>query len=1096
MDFRVEGPIVAHGTVNQCAADLPRRISLICCRYFRLRGMGCGVSRVGLSSHEGWVDIRRSDFKLPVSRLTFTERQLLTLNRKLTHLVECDTGQGREKQTSYLSVVVERLVQRLVCNIGNLDPRFSSKFLINLEPLKSYNFEPKKNLKYKYMVRLDLISSPAIYPELFEAPLKVVEGNDDEKLPQGYARIRVHGEFLEEWMGFISPTGYLRRDKIQEKFIELLAKASAKPTEPFTPKEVDESMLCGSPGKVVDPVTLHHILQTSSSHRFFFGTAECNEFRFPDPRDFRIAIVEGVPETRLHISFLSPTAQSITTDDDVEISIVLGIGVAGWPSCTNYPFRLPLDHPDVILGYHAAQMGYYLVPKEPHSSSYCDDRASAWEIRTLATEMFLQHHYSPGSVVFRVHKILVYLLEVLRARGVKSINRYILKTQLLFELEEKSNQQQWAPSMISRRVLSIFDRLLGSLKTHNIPSFIFPRKNLLLQQDTLEDDYISDADILETYLRLLCSDGGASEHVDNEWISIKDLMENTMLQKWENVVLSMLPPMSNRSTRMSAVNNSSTSISYTRQQVQYVALLIRLMLKLKNAQTRHEGRLGKLETEKVEQNLETEMSNREDFIYLLQVVFEQAKQKLVSSADSRSLAHRTGRRKMFKKNRILLSYDISTAMLLDDIRRWDEMNFKFQDDVDIVVKMMECLYKAVDADGRVLGLILRPYLNQLFRGSHENCWFLQEWKKKTDLSEMQAMDAFGRLVLSGKIAPYDGIVNAAEKGWIWAETCLRIVQTIKEETEKRLLLGEKINSDESGLRLIFTPKPQKTIRFNVTLMADKDKKKIRAELVGGDSRYATIRSFQEVLDAGISSDNIEIRKSQIPTGLKITNEKQLPHAILRDGNSFTVASMETRRQGNNRGLGSIVQALISLQKLTVLQEISQYLPEKERTRVLGDIKKLSKEVQRLSVENYRKNSFSPLRNTKSRFSFKKSTKLLNSRELSQPRRERTAVEKQPLEIYRTINEFSSRQKSVRKKRNQNKSEVVEEKSNSTLLGTCRFLRQQHHATVLGTNPLPTISMTGTHKRGPSALPNSIINTPYYIRISSFDSKVFTETTDF
>lgn len=55
-------------------------------------------------------------------------------------------------------------------------------------------------------------------------------------------------------------------------------------------------------------------------------------------------------------------------------------------------------------------------------------------------------------------------------------------------------------------------------------------------------------------------------------------------------------------------------------------------------------------------------------------------------------------------------------------------------------------------------------------------------------------------------------------------------------------------------------------------------------------------------------------------GLKITNEKQLPHAILRDGNSFTVASMETRRQGNNRGLGSIVQALISLQKLTVGEE--------------------------------------------------------------------------------------------------------------------------------------------------------------------------------
>lgn len=42
-----------------------------------------------------------------------------------------------------------------------------------------------------------------------------------------------------------------------------------------------------------------------------FPTAECNESRFPDPRDFRIAIVEGIPETRLHISFLSPTAQSL-----------------------------------------------------------------------------------------------------------------------------------------------------------------------------------------------------------------------------------------------------------------------------------------------------------------------------------------------------------------------------------------------------------------------------------------------------------------------------------------------------------------------------------------------------------------------------------------------------------------------------------------------------------------------------------------------------------------------------------------------------------------------------------------------------------------
>lgn len=53
-------------------------------------------------------------------------------------------------------------------------------------------------------------------------------------------------------------------------------------------------------------------LRPLKQSRGCFVKAECNESRFPDPRDFRIAIVEGVPETRLHISFLSPTAQSFT----------------------------------------------------------------------------------------------------------------------------------------------------------------------------------------------------------------------------------------------------------------------------------------------------------------------------------------------------------------------------------------------------------------------------------------------------------------------------------------------------------------------------------------------------------------------------------------------------------------------------------------------------------------------------------------------------------------------------------------------------------------------------------------------------------------
>lgn len=94
--------------------------------------------------------------------------------------------------------------------------------------------------------------------------------------------------------------------------------------------------------------------------------------------------------------------------------------------------------------------------------------------------------------------------------------------------------------------------------------------------------------------------------------------------------------------------------------------------------------------------------------------------------------------------------------------------------------------------------------------------------------------------------------------------------------------------------------------------------------------------------------------------------------------------MSTRRLGTHRGLGSIVQALISLRKLTVrkistrkktilhnfspqiLQEIAVHLPEEERSRVLGDIQKLSKEVERVSLTRRRSDGAAQ----KARFSFR------------------------------------------------------------------------------------------------------------------------------
>ncbi|KAL0268435.1 UNVERIFIED_CONTAM: hypothetical protein PYX00_010387 [Menopon gallinae] len=850
----------------------------------------------------------------------------------------------KERQSLHVGVVVERLVQRLLCNVGTLDARFSSKFLVTLQ--SPHSQAVGKRLSFKYLVRLDALSTPALYPEQFEPPVKVMEGSGMDTLPQGYVKVRVHGEYLEQWSEFINPSGLLRRDKIQERFIELLARAAARPTEPSCPAHVDESRLCGSPGKIVDPVTLYHILKLPSSSHVFYGAAECNESRFPDPRDFRIAIVEGSPETRLHISFLSPTAQTLIGEGDVEIVLILGIGATGWPLSSDYPSRYPLDHVDVILSYQSAQMDYYVVPKGPPHAITCEDRNTLWEIRPLPTEMFLEYHYSPISAIGRIFKILWLLLELLRSRGIKTVNRYILKNLIFFELESKKRIEQWMPRSISRRVLYILDNLLAGLRNQALPSYFFKRKNLLLQDNTLEEDYVSDGDILEHYLRQLSQDGNWTDNNEGCYVTIKDQLENVMLQKWTNVVASLLPPISNRGRRLS-VSANLAGVSYTRRQMEYVALLFREILKLKHIQQKQTGR--EFPSNGKPEDTTEQLGTTEEVVFLLQIVFGQAKQRICTEMASQiSSKSCDANRKKFKLAQLLRSYDVSTSMLIDDFRR-SKPNTRQEDDMNLVATVIECLYKATDSDGRVLGPILRPYLNQLFRGSHENCWFLPEWKKKVDDLEFQAIAAFSALVVSGDIDPVSGILDSANKGWNWAKNCIRIMQSIREENSASMIVGDKIDSSGSGLRLVFTPSSKETVRYTVALpgMVDVDfgekfddystVKSTRVRRRAKADYYATIRSFSGDLqttskfDFGASPSSFLTKPNRFPdAGNKGSPrsgfEKQPPHARLRDVNPFTFASMEARRQGSHRGLGSIVQALISLQKLTVLPHTTSETP--------------------------------------------------------------------------------------------------------------------------------------------------------------------------
>lgn len=86
---------------------------------------------------------------------------------------------------------------------------------------------------------------------------------------------------------------------------------------------------------------------TLSHGNFFLSAAE--EKELPLPRDHRIVLVEDATGILIRISL---NAHKIR---DVEVRLIIGVGVSLWSSLADYPGRVPLYHCDALLHYTAAQ---------------------------------------------------------------------------------------------------------------------------------------------------------------------------------------------------------------------------------------------------------------------------------------------------------------------------------------------------------------------------------------------------------------------------------------------------------------------------------------------------------------------------------------------------------------------------------------------------------------------------------------------------------------------------------------------------------------------------------------------------------------------
>ncbi|XP_052129761.1 uncharacterized protein LOC113218081 isoform X2 [Frankliniella occidentalis] len=563
--------------------------------------------------------------------IKFTAPQLARADAVLADIIRDDLPLQGDVAPG-VEAVCERLVQRLLCAVGAADPRFSSKYLVCLDRRTSGESE---GLTLEYLVRLDALSTPALYPGDPAAPCRVLEGAAQEAVPQGYARLRISPSGMEQWAEFLSPNGFIRRDKVQERFVELLAAAAAPvsspaarpskppvggvplptpaprgPRGPHSPLQVDESRLCGAPGKVVDAAVLADLLSLPADGQLFLASGTD---RYPDPRDARIAIVEGSPWVRLRLGLTR----------DVLVKLVLGVGVDRWPRGSDLPARVPLTHPDCLLYQHVATTGCFLVASGPPPLLRCDDRPCTWQVWAPGAEAGLLRHFGPRSAVSRA---LRGLGAVRRALALRAVSRHALRSLLLWRLEDggldegdaDQHMGRWLPASAPLHVIAVLDRLVCVLRGASERSYLFPSLHLLTASarqgaPLSEDALLGDAAALAAFLRRLHVDcsaaaipqslghGGAHGEprrgsqeswtfwpgedaaAGDSWTRL----EEVLLPAWNGAVKDSAPPAATRSRRLGfrvpsggsgPAGPAAETAHFTPRQLQYIGALLRGLL--------------------------------------------------------------------------------------------------------------------------------------------------------------------------------------------------------------------------------------------------------------------------------------------------------------------------------------------------------------------------------------------------------------------------------------------------------------------------------------------------------------------------------------
>ncbi|CAG4982654.1 unnamed protein product [Colias eurytheme] len=719
-------------------------------------------------------DTPGGDLRLPASGLRFTSHQLRSLNSYVDTLYEEDQKGRMSVETE---MMVEALVQRIVDGAGQRDPRFRCSHLIALHRGKRM-----RSKSLEYLVTID--------------SLPILNVDDEGRLqegPVGFGKVRLAGRQAETWAEFLTPAGYLCRDKVVERWVQLVARCA----------------------RARGGGALRVLSARAHAHAAPYSYCYVERASHQTIPEHRLAIVEGSAWVVVRVGVGGDSAK-----------LLLGARVRGC-SPDAYTTKVPITHPLALLHYSCGQGGYYAVAIAPPSSMVCAERSSTWQLWHPALEAALDAHCSDLSNVARIAGALNVLVDKMREGhfegSLQLLSRYAASSVLRRRAYRCASQRGVAraclASHLAHHLLLVLDELLQIATSGGRCGYIYPVERGCAARRGARGNWASDVIALTGCVRHLYRVAGNEEIP----LSPSETLELALFSRWE---------------RLTHEIKCTGPSSYSKRQLRYLNRVASELVRCKRSivyESHSTFRANLIQVTSVH------LESIEDLIHIMAIILDQARDSYMNNINNRNIGEFDRELTIYRSkkwNKLKDYYDASSACLIDAVRRDKDLQLE-DDETSLMSLVLHWLYKGAKEDKKYLGPVLKPYLDDLFTSSLENSWFLEDFDAKNCDSELDGLKEYCLGVHEGFIEPCMGLLGAAKKH-AWAKAVVDFVDRHR-HTEFRLIFPTGDGLAVSYPLKIPSRREHSSARFLTLSRRDKAEAKLRL------AKRCVVNAFHDAL---------------------------------------------------------------------------------------------------------------------------------------------------------------------------------------------------------------------------------------------------------